>query len=61
MNTLRWLRVIGDTVFALGAVALVLFIVGLATGHSYSPGIESRPRKRGGGTPIGSRESVQPM
>jgi nitric oxide reductase subunit B len=26
MDTLRWLRVPGDTLFALGAVALVLFI-----------------------------------
>jgi nitric oxide reductase subunit B len=35
MNTLRWMRVIGDTIFALGAVILVLFVFGLATGHSY--------------------------
>ena len=34
MNTLRWLRVPGDTLFALGAVVLVLFVAGLATGHS---------------------------
>jgi nitric oxide reductase subunit B len=34
MNTLRWLRVPGDTLFALGAIALVLFVAGLATGHS---------------------------
>ncbi len=38
MDTLRWLRVIGDTVFAIGAVALVLFIGGLSTGHSFGPG-----------------------
>ena len=31
---LRWLRVIGDTVFALGVVALGWFIVGLKTGWS---------------------------
>ncbi|MBS0264913.1 MAG: cbb3-type cytochrome c oxidase subunit I, partial [Planctomycetes bacterium] len=35
MQTLRWLRVPGDTVFFLGAVALVLFVVGLKTGHSF--------------------------
>lgn len=35
MQTLHWLRVPGDTVFAAGAVALVLFVAGLATGHSY--------------------------
>ena len=30
----RWLRVIGDTIFALGTVALAWFIVGLKTGWS---------------------------
>jgi len=34
MHTLRWMRVPGDTVFALGAIGFVIFIVGLATGHS---------------------------
>lgn len=34
METLRWLRVVGDTIFALGAVALVYFVVGLKTGWS---------------------------
>ncbi|WP_437193364.1 nitric-oxide reductase large subunit [Planctomicrobium sp. SH527] len=35
MQTLRWMRVPGDTVFFLGAVALVLFVAGLKTGHSF--------------------------
>jgi nitric oxide reductase subunit B len=35
MGTLRWLRVVGDTVFAFGAIALVLFVIGLLTGRSY--------------------------
>jgi nitric oxide reductase subunit B len=35
MSTLRWLRVIGDTIFAAGVVALTLFVLGLATGRSY--------------------------
>jgi nitric oxide reductase subunit B len=35
MQTLRWLRVPGDTIFFLGAVALVLFVAGLKTGHSF--------------------------
>ena len=35
MQTLRWLRVPGDTVFFLGAVALVVFAVGLKTGRSF--------------------------
>jgi nitric oxide reductase subunit B len=35
LQTLRWLRVPGDTVFFLGAVGLVIFIVGLKTGRSF--------------------------
>lgn len=35
MQNLRWLRVPGDTIFFLGAVALVLFVAGLKTGHSF--------------------------
>jgi len=35
MITLRWLRVIGDTIFALGSVGLVYFVVGLKTGWSF--------------------------
>jgi nitric oxide reductase subunit B len=34
MNTLRWMRVIGDTLFAAGAVALGIFVIGLKTGWS---------------------------
>jgi nitric oxide reductase subunit B len=34
MNVLRWLRVVGDTIFALGAVAFCWFVLGLATGWS---------------------------
>lgn len=36
MDTLRWLRVIGDTIFALGVLALGWFILGLKTGWSLS-------------------------
>ncbi|MCY0989333.1 nitric-oxide reductase large subunit [Nannocystis sp. ILAH1] len=35
MDVLRWLRIVGDTVFALGAVTLVAFVAALATGHAY--------------------------
>jgi nitric oxide reductase subunit B len=35
MQTLRWLRVPGDTIFFFGAVVLVLFVAGLKTGHSF--------------------------
>lgn len=38
--TLRWMRVIGDTIFALGAVALAWFITGLKTGHSLGEKID---------------------
>ncbi|MCP4901127.1 MAG: nitric-oxide reductase large subunit [bacterium] len=34
LDTLRWLRVIGDTVFAAGTVALTWFVIGLKTGWS---------------------------
>ena len=35
MQVLRWMRVPGDVLFALGATILGLFVVGLITGHSY--------------------------
>jgi len=35
LQTFRWMRVPGDTLFFLGAVALVLFVAGLRTGHSF--------------------------
>jgi nitric oxide reductase subunit B len=38
MQTLRWLRVVGDTVFAVGSFALVLFVAGLRTGWSLQRG-----------------------
>ncbi len=34
MNSLRWLRVIGDTIFALGSISLGWFVLGLKTGWS---------------------------
>jgi nitric oxide reductase subunit B len=35
MQTLRWMRIPGDTIFFLGAVGLVVFVAGLKTGHSF--------------------------
>jgi nitric oxide reductase subunit B len=32
MDTLRWMRVVGDTIFAVGAIALAAFVLGLRTG-----------------------------
>jgi len=34
MQTLRWLRVVGDTIFAVGVLALVYFVAGLVFGWS---------------------------
>ena len=34
VGTLRWLRVIGDTIFAIGMVALAWFVLGFVTGWS---------------------------
>ena len=49
MSTLRWLRVVGDTIFAVGIVALALFVLGLATGRSY---------RRSGTFPGGAHEEL---
>jgi nitric oxide reductase subunit B len=35
VQNLRWMRVPGDTLFFLGAVALVIFVAGLRSGHSF--------------------------
>lgn len=35
MDTLRWMRVLGDTIFAAGAMVLGYFVLGLITGHSH--------------------------
>ena len=43
MQNLRWMRVPGDTVFALGELVIVLFVFGLSTGRSYRPSSPSGP------------------
>ena len=35
LNHLRWMRMIGDTMFAFGALVLGWFVLGLITGHSF--------------------------
>lgn len=44
METLRWMRVVGDTIFAAGVMALCWFVLGLKTGWSIQqirePGLE---------------------
>ena len=43
LPALRWLRVPGDTVFAIGAIAVIVFIFGLGFGWSLEGGV--RPRE----------------
>jgi nitric oxide reductase subunit B len=51
MQTLRWLRMPGDTLFALGAIGFVVFIFGLGFGYS----LEAKDRPlREGRTSLGS-------
>ncbi len=45
MHTLRWLRVVGDTIFALGALALGWFVLGLKTGWSIEQAPAAPPRE----------------
>jgi nitric oxide reductase subunit B len=40
MDTLRWMRVIGDTIFAIGVLALGWFVLGLKTGWSVTNEID---------------------
>ncbi|MGE5672642.1 MAG: nitric-oxide reductase large subunit [Mycobacterium leprae] len=47
MNTLRWLRVIGDTIYTIGIFALGWFVLGLSTGWS----LEDEPSALQGGVP----------
>ena len=42
MNTLRWLRVVGDSIFGLGMVGLGWFVLGLKTGWSLASTSASR-------------------
>jgi nitric oxide reductase subunit B len=35
MQWLRWMRVPGDILFAIGAVLFAWFVIGLLTGHSF--------------------------
>ena len=50
LEVLKWLRAPGDTVFAIGILTLVLFIFGLATGHSLK-GKDPKPREPSRKTP----------
>ena len=43
IETLRWLRVIGDTVFTVGAMAFAWFMAGLFFGWSYERAPQQHP------------------
>jgi len=47
LETLRWLRMVGDTVFLAGVAALVWFVVGLKTGWSYADSEGKQPALAG--------------
>lgn len=53
LETLRWLRLIGDSVFIVGVAALVWFVVGLKTGWSFAPAAD-RSAPAGAGQPSAS-------
>jgi nitric oxide reductase subunit B len=42
MDRLRWMRLIGDTIFALGSITLGVFVLGLKTGWSTRSGQEEK-------------------
>ena len=42
MQTLRWMRIPGDTIFGLGAIALVVFVARLGIGTSVEETSEDR-------------------
>lgn len=57
MDTLRWMRIIGDTIFAIGAFVLGYFVLGLITGHSY----DERWFVREGEAEIHRTDQAQPI
>ncbi|MFO0931997.1 MAG: nitric-oxide reductase large subunit [Planctomycetota bacterium] len=46
LPTLRWLRIVGDTVFLSGVAALAWFVLGLKTGWSYDRAVADDPAPR---------------
>jgi nitric oxide reductase subunit B len=35
MDTIRWMRVPGDSLFGIGAIGLVIFVISLVTGRAF--------------------------
>ncbi len=53
---LRWLRAIGDSLFAIGTLVLGWFVLGLVTGHSYDPGELAKRRELASAQPVPIRQ-----
>jgi nitric oxide reductase subunit B len=51
METLRWLRIVGDTIFIIGTGAFAYFMLGLWTGWSYEREAASAPATLRGSVP----------
>jgi nitric oxide reductase subunit B len=45
MDRLRWMRVVGDTLFAAGVLSLGWFVLGLRTGWSITPAFDEAVEK----------------
>ncbi|MCP4005031.1 MAG: nitric-oxide reductase large subunit [bacterium] len=65
IQNLRWMRMLGDTVFLAGVGSLAWFVLGLRTGWSYQPGsrqVQTKPENRAGisAEPIWVYSGVQP-
>src|SRR5262249_52950189 len=50
MQTLRWLRMPGDTLFAIGAIAFAVFVFGLRVGYSLKEGGQPAPGRAESGS-----------
>ncbi|MFV2065591.1 MAG: nitric-oxide reductase large subunit [Pirellulales bacterium] len=51
MDQLRWMRIVGDTLFATGIMGLAWFVLGLQTGWSLRPATPSEARGEGVAVP----------
>lgn len=52
LTVIRWMRIPGDVIFALGALSIGVFMVGLLTGRSVLP--RGRTVEQGSPTPVGT-------
>ena len=52
MQNLRWFRAIGDSIFAIGALMLAWFIIGLVSGKSYEVAARTKESETSTGVPV---------